>query len=206
MPIDFFADSLSSLSRVLVGVFLGSIFGVFLGIFRFYLPARLQKNFFIKILFDSPKYPPPIAWIPVVIILFGIGHLASVVVVAIGATPPIFTQVYDGFCRMNSRLRMVADNMEIFGIQRFRMILWPSVMPEFFTGLRVAMGMGWMSIIASEMVAGQSGLGYSIQLHRLNLDYGFMLIDLALIGFVGFLLQEVVAKVEMRFLKWKRIS
>lgn len=194
---------ISSVGRVGVGVFFGSVIGLALGVFRFSLPSRLQKNFLVNLIFDGPKYPPPIAWIPFIILGFGIGFLSSVVVVAIAAIPPVFTQVYDALNRLNKRLYTVLQNLEVVGTLGFYKIALRAVLPEIFTGLQIALGMGWMAVIAAEMVGGQEGLGYSIQFHRMNLDYSAMSLDLIAIGAVGFLLNRIGLLLRNKFCPWK---
>jgi ABC-type nitrate/sulfonate/bicarbonate transport system permease component len=82
-------------------------------------------------------------------------------------------------------------------------IAFPASLPQLFTGLRVSIGMGWMSVIAAEMISGQSGLGYSIQLNRLNMQYGLMTVDMILISIIGFLLFESVVVLQRTLLPWK---
>jgi ABC-type nitrate/sulfonate/bicarbonate transport system permease component len=65
--------------------------------------------------------------------------------------------------------------------------------------------MGWMAVIAAEMVSGQSGLGYSIQLNRLNLDYSSMVVDMTMIAIIGYVLFYAVNLLEKRIIKWKPI-
>lgn len=196
-------NTVSSLGRVCVGVLLGSIIGLALGVLRFSLPVRLQKNFVVNLIFDGPKYPPPIAWIPFIILAFGIGFLSSVVVVAIAAIPPVFTQVYDALDRLNRRLYSVLQNLEVVGTLGFYKIGLRAVLPEIFTGLQISLGMGWMAVIAAEMVGGQEGLGYSIQFHRMNLDYTAMIINLVAIGTVGFLLNRIGLYCRNKFCPWR---
>ena len=82
------------------------------------------------------------------------------------------------------------------------MVLLPYASPQVFTGIRVGVSMGWMSVIAAEMVSGQSGLGYAIQLDRLNLDYTSVLLDIFLIGLIGFILFEALVKAERTIIPW----
>ena len=196
-------NTISSIARVSVGVFFGAIIGLALGVFRFSLPARMQKNFLISLMFDGPKYPPPIAWIPFIILGFGIGFLSSVVVVAIAAIPPVFTQVYDALDRLNRQLYQVLQNLEVVGTLEFYKIALRAVLPEIFTGLQIALGMGWMAVIAAEMVGGQEGLGYSIQFHRMNLDYSGMILNLIVIGAVGFLFNRIGLFLRNKFCPWR---
>lgn len=195
-------DCISSCWRMTLGIALGSFLGLVFGFCRFYLPKKIKNNFAISFFFDAPKYPPPIAWIPFVILYFGIGNFSSIVLVAIGAFPPMFTQIFDGLQRINKNFVLLADNLEIFGWKRITGIYFPAVYSEFFTGLRIGSGMGWMSIIAADMVGGQEGLGYSIQLYRLNLDYSGMITTMIAIGAIGYFLQIAVRKFEYHSMKW----
>lgn len=196
-------NTISSVGRVSVGVFLGAIIGLALGVLRFSLPVRMQKNFFVNLMFDGPKYPPPIAWIPFIILGFGIGFFSSVVVVAIAAIPPVFTQVFDALDRLNRQLYRVLQNLEVVGTLEFYKIALRAVLPEIFTGLQIALGMGWMAVIAAEMVGGQEGLGYAIQFYRMNLDYSAMVYSLIAIGAVGFILNRIGLYFRNKFCPWK---
>ena len=200
---EFFYNIISSVGRVALGVAVGAIVGSFLGIMRFALPQKLQKNLIVNLILDGPKYPPPIAWIPFVILFFGIGFLSSVTIVVIAAVPPVFTQVYDSLQRLNSRLYLVLQNLEITGTFEFYKISFRALLPELFTGLQIALGMGWMAVIAAEMVGGQEGLGYSIQLNRMNLNYQGMLADLVAIGVIGFALNRIALFLRNKFCPWR---
>src|SRR5687767_12319394 len=85
-----------SVQRVLIGVFLATLVGVPLGLFRSWLPPAIKNNLVIRFLFEAPKFPPPIAWIPFVILLAGIGELSAYLIVFIGAVSPIFIASYLG--------------------------------------------------------------------------------------------------------------
>jgi NitT/TauT family transport system permease protein len=89
-------DALMSLQRVIFGVTLGALGAVALAILRSALPVHLKHNQLVKFLFDAPRFPPPIAWIPFVIITFGIGESAAVAIVFIGSFSPIFVSCFEG--------------------------------------------------------------------------------------------------------------
>jgi ABC-type nitrate/sulfonate/bicarbonate transport system permease component len=86
--------------------------------------------------------------------------------------------------------------------------LIPAVAPQLLTGMRAGLSMGWMSVIAAEMVCGQSGLGYSIQLYRQNLQYDLMTMDMVAIGAIGFFLHESMVRLDKRLMPWhhRRLS
>jgi ABC-type nitrate/sulfonate/bicarbonate transport system permease component len=194
-------NSLFSLGRVLMGVALAFFVGTSLGILRSLLPSVLKRNFVINFLFDAGKYPPPIAWIPFVILLFGIGNFAASVIVFIGAFSPIFTNTYEGVEQIPVILINTLKTFEVSFWKRLK-ALFMSALPQIYSGLKIGVSMGWMSVIAAEMISGQSGLGYSIQVNRLNMQYESMAIDMCFIGGIGFLLNYSINFFEKRILSW----
>ena len=193
-----------SLGRVAIGATVAAMLGVSAGLLRHALPLVLKRNPILTFFMEAPKFPPPIAWIPFVILAFGIGELAAIVLVVIGAFPPIFTATYSAAESIPQVLLDTADSLEIRGIKRWMFVILPASVPQIFVGLRSSISMGWMSVIAAEMVSGQSGLGYSIQIHRLNLQLESMALDMVLIGFLGWVLFEAVKALESAFLPWAR--
>lgn len=191
-----------SLFRVSVGILLAFIIGTLSGALRSLLPRSIKQNAILNLLTELPKFPPPIAWIPFVILLSGIGDISAILIVFIGAVSPIFTASFDGAESLIKILRNTAASLEIKRFRYFSKILYPATLPYIFTGLRSGVSMGWMSVIAAELVSGQSGLGYSIQLHRLNLQYELMSVDMILIGLIGFLLSKLVQIIEQKLIPW----
>lgn len=195
-------NSLYSFKRVLIGVCAATIVGVTVGLLRSSLPIYVKGNRVVKLFFDAPRFPPPIAWIPFVIIAFGIGEFSAYTIVFVGAFFPIFVNAYEGAERVPVTIRNIAHSMEIRGLRYVWKVVFPATLPQIFTGVRIGMGMGWMSVIAAEMVSGQSGLGYSIQLNRLNLQYDLVILDFVLIGIIGFILNEGVLYLERVIIPW----
>lgn len=195
-------NCLYSISRVAAGVFIAVILGIFMGLGRSFLPAPIKRNKLVKFLFEAPKFPPPIAWIPFVILFFGIGEFSAYAIVFIGAFSPIFTSTYEGAESVPMVIRNCARSMEIRGPRYLWQVIFRSAMPQVFTGIRLGVSMGWMSVIAAEMISGQSGLGYSIQLNRLNMQYDMMTLDIVLIGIIGFLLFEATVVMQKLIMPW----
>lgn len=191
-----------SLSRVFVGLIAAVIIGVLLGLLRSSLPDPIKKNRFLKFIFEAPKFPPPIAWIPFVILIFGIGELSAYAIVFLAAFSPIFTSTYEGAESVSIKIRNFARSLELKGLKYLFLIILPASLPQILTGIRVGISMGWMAVIAAEMISGQSGLGYSIQLNRLNMRYDLMILDMILIGFIGFLLYEGTLLLERKGTPW----
>lgn len=196
-------NSWASLFRVLCGGTAAFIVGVLFGLVRFSFPQSLKKNFFFNLILDAPKFPPPIAWIPFVILALGIGEKSSWAIVFIGVFPSIATNTYEAIEGIKAEIIRVAHSMELSKSQMLFNIYFPAVLPQIFTGLRVGLNMGWMSIIAAEMISGTNGLGYSIQLNRLNLRFDLMIIDMVLISLIGFFINFTLLKLEKKVIKWK---
>ena len=196
-------NSFYSLMRVTIGVCLAIAFGISLGFLRFSLPKKIKENTLFNFLVDMFKYPPPIAWIPFVILWFGIGETSAFVMVFIGAFPPIFTSSYYGADTIPQVMIDTARTFEITKWRYYSRFLLPASLPKIIVGIRIGLNMGWMSVIAAELISGQSGLGYSIQLNRINLQYGLMSVDMIMIGTIGFLLDRTINLLERKIQIWK---
>lgn len=201
---DIFLNSWASLLRVICGGSLAFVCGVILGLIRFSMPEFLKKNFIINFLLDAPRFPPPIAWIPFVILLFGIGYKSAWAIVFIGVFPSVFINTYEALSNIKKEIIRSARSMELNSFQLLFKIYLPAILPQVFTGLRVGLSMGWMSIIAAEMISGDSGLGYSIQLNRLNLQYNAMIVDMILISLIGFFINFGMLKLQEKVVPWNR--
>lgn len=195
-------NSLTSIFRVLCGGSLALFAGVIFGLLRFSLPEKLKKNFIFNLILDAPKFPPPIAWIPFVILTLGIGEKSSWCIVFIGVFPAVATNTYEALSNVKKEIFQVARSLELNLFEQLFKIYFPVILPQIFTGLRVGLNMGWMSIIAAEMISGNSGLGYSIQLNRLNLRFDLMVVDMILISLIGFFINWSVSKLEKRTVRW----
>jgi NitT/TauT family transport system permease protein len=196
------ANCWASLRRVIIGVLLAVVLGVSCGLLRSSLPSRIKSNRLVCFLLDAPKFPPPIAWIPFVILWFGIGEFSAYIIVGIGAFSPIFTNTYEGAESVSHIIRDTAHSLEIKGVRFLIRIVLFAALPAIFTGIRIGISMAWMAIIASEMIAGQSGLGYSIQINRINMQFDLMVVDMVLIGVIGFMLSKCATYLEREIMPW----
>ncbi|MDD4974412.1 MAG: ABC transporter permease subunit [Bacteriovorax sp.] len=195
-------NSWASFFRVLCGGSLAFFIGILFGLIRFSLPDFLKRNFLFNLILDAPKFPPPIAWIPFVILAMGIGEKSAWAIVFIGVFPAVATNTYEALSSVKVEILKVARSLELsFRVLLLKVYL-PAILPQVFTGLRVGLNMGWMSIIAAEMISGSSGLGYSIQLNRLNLRFDLMIVDMVLISLIGFFINWSVSKMERRVVRW----
>lgn len=195
-------DAASSLGRVVLGSLAGVLFGILLGSLRYALLPRRGESLAVSFLFEFMRFPPPIAWLPFVILCTGIGGLSSVVVVFLAVFPAVATNTFEGLRQVPVGIRRLALSLEMSAGARILKIYLPMMCPQLFTGFRLGIGMGWMSIIAAEMVGGQEGLGYSIQLNRTYSQYSVMVADIVAIALVGYLLQLILNSLERWASPW----
>lgn len=189
----------ASFQRVLVGFLIATVLGIFLGILIGYNKHLQNFKFYIELL----RPIPPIAWIPIAIMIFGLGNTSAYFIVFLGAFFPIFTNTFFGVSSLPTIYKNVALSFELNKFTYIiRIVLFYSL-PYIFTGLKIGIGMAWMSVIAAELIGSQSGLGYFIQLNRLLLQTDNIIIGMILIGTIGYLLNRLIDFVEKIVIRWK---
>jgi ABC-type nitrate/sulfonate/bicarbonate transport system permease component len=194
-----YKDIFASLQRVVIGFILASIIGVACGILLG-IHTRLQN---IKIYIDILRPIPPIAWIPIAIMFFGLGNTSAYFIVFLGSFFPIFTNTYFGVITMPTIYKNVSLSFELSKVTYYRKVVGMYSLPFIFSGLKMGMGMAWMSVIAAELIGAQSGLGYFIQQSRLLLQTENVIIGMILIGCIGYVLQKTMEKIENKLIPWK---
>jgi ABC-type nitrate/sulfonate/bicarbonate transport system permease component len=198
-----FDDALSSLARVLTGFTAASVFAIGLAVLLWSVPCL--SNLVWPIV-ELLRPIPPIAWVPLTILWFGIGPLSACVIVAIGSAFPILLNTYLGLCMVDEKYKRAALTLGAGRFQLIRHVVLPSALPQVFTGLRLGLGTGWMCVIAAELLGAQSGLGYMIQYNRLLLHTPRVFAGMAIIGLLGFGMNGLMLAVEQKCLPWKRIG
>jgi len=192
-------DVAMSLERVAIGFLLAALIAIPLGILSGY---NRRLNNIVKPFVELLRPIPPIAWIPIAILLFGIGDGASYFIVFLGAFFPIFTNAYFGAISMPVIYRNVAQSFEIKKSDFIAKILFYFSLPYIFTGLKIGIGMAWMSLIAAELIGAQSGLGYFIQLNRLLLRIDNVVVGMIFIGVIGLILTKSLTILERKIMPW----
>ncbi|MCB4792560.1 MAG: ABC transporter permease [Elusimicrobia bacterium] len=195
-------DICASLKRVFVGFIISIIIGVPLGLFLG--RSRELKPYFLPVL-EVLRPIPPIAWIPLAILWFGLRDTSSYFITMIASFFPIFLNSFAGAenvepVHINAALSLGANKQGIL-----KKILLPSALPFIFTGIRVGLGVAWMSVIAAEMIAARSGLGYMIQLNRMMLETQNVIAGMIFIGLLGFLMNYLLLKFQKKLIPWKQL-
>jgi len=193
----------SSVYRVLIGLFFGIILGALCG---YALGLNSVLNGLINPIVQLLRPIPPIAWIPIAILWFGIGNESSFFIIFIASFFPVFTNVFFGVTSLPTIFAKVSKSLNLPKWQNFVHVVFPFSMPYFLTGVKTAVGFSWMVIIAAEMIASQSGLGYFIEYNRLLLEPDKIMAAMAVIGVLGFIFNYLVVLLEKKLLYWRSVS
>lgn len=193
-------DVAVSLLRVVEGFAIAAVAGVLLGCMS--ASFRLAENILDPIL-EVLRPIPPLAFLPIFIIWFGLGEMSKVLMIAFASFFTVYVNTYQGVRYADPLLMRAALSLGAKPSSAFFTIALPSAMPEIFTGLRLGMGMAFFVLVAAELLAADSGLGYRIQEARWQFRVDRMFFGAALIGVVGYVLLHALKRLEDRLLDWK---
>lgn len=181
-PMELAAHVWISLFRILCGFCIAAAAGIVLGILCGWsrvLSALIRP--FVEIL----RPIPPLAWIPIAIIWFGLGEGSKVFVIFLGAFFPIFTSAWRGMTMVPPMLIEAARTMDVGGRRLFWQVALPATLPDIANGLRVAFGLSFGILVAAELIAAKSGMGYLIMEARQIGQLGIAIFGIFLIGLVN---------------------
>jgi NitT/TauT family transport system permease protein len=195
------ADIIDSLRRVATGFGLAAIIGIPFGLALGWYPALNQIfNPVLQIL----RPISPIAWIPVAIIFFGVGDKPATFLVFLGAFFPIVVACASGVSNVPSLYRRAGRNFGLSSPQILARVVFPAALPQILIGLRIALGIAWLVVVAGEMIAVDSGLGYLvIDSRNSGKRYDLVVAAMLIIGVIGLALDVIFRQVEkIRSVRW----
>ena len=184
----------ASLFRVTWGftlaVGLGVPFGLILG---WYSRAFQAFNPIIQML----RPISPIAWIPIAILWFGVSDAAPVFLIFLASFFPITVSAIAAVQNMQPVYLRAARNFGLSRMQLFRRVIFPAALPQVITGIRIALGVAWLVVVAAEMIAVNSGLGYLIiDARNAGKRYDLVVAGMVMIGLIGLALDLLVRQLE----------
>lgn len=190
----------ASLRRVFAGFLIAGSLAVPLGLGLAW--SRTARALLLPIVtFLRPI--PPIAWIPLAILWFGLGDHPSYFITAIASFFPIFLNSFDGALNVERSHLFAARCLGAGPWALLARVFLPSALPSIWTGLRIGLGQSWMAVVTAELIAAQSGLGYLIQLSRLNLDTAEVIVGMCVIGAIGAVMTSLLARLERVIMPWR---
>lgn len=188
----------SSFKVALLGYFLGVVFGVPVGIL---MAWSKWVDRLVRPLFDLIRPIPGLAWIPMFILLFGIGITSKAAVIFLSTAVACIVNSYTGIRQTKEEHLWVGDVFGASNLQKLFRIAIPTALPMIFTGLRVAMGAAWMALVAAELLAASEGVGYMIQQGRYSSNPALVFVGMLTIGIVGLILDVVLHWLEKKVAK-----
>ena len=192
---------LDSLYRVLLAVGTASLIGIPLGLAMGWFP-RFRRA--VDPLLEFIRPIPPLAWIPLSILWFGIGDTQIVYIIFLAAFFPIVLNSMAGARDIDTYLVRAGLSLGARPGELFKTVVLPAAMPNIFTGVRIGLGIGWMALVAGELVAAPSGLGYMINNARTLLRSDYILLGMVLIGVLGLLLDFIMRKLALLIMPWHK--
>lgn len=145
-----------------------------------------------------------IAWIPLALLMFGIGAVLPIFIVFYGSVFPIIINTIAGIVTVDPSLKRAARTMGIPPNVMIRHVILPGALPMIFTGARIAIGLAWMSIVAGELLGSSSGLGYAIGWYQELLKTSDMVAVIVVIGALGYTSDLLVRLVQKLMTPWQR--
>ena len=188
----------SSIRVAMLGYLLSMVIGIPLGIaMAWFKPVDVL----VRPVFDFVKAVPGLAWAPMMIILMGIGLTSKVVTIFISGMIPCVLNSYAGIKQTRDVHMWVARTFGASKKQMLFQVAIPTALTYIMTGVRVALGASWMTIVAAEMVASSSGLGYMIQQCRGIYRPDVIIVGMLMIGFLGSLFNMLLGLIERAVVK-----
>ena len=185
-----FDDLVTSLWRLLAGLFIAVVLGLGTGLL---VGSHAVLDAATRPVFQLLRMVSPLSWAPVAIGLFGIGHRPVIFLVAAAAVWPVVLNTSAGVCAVDPSLLQVARSLGAGRLETLTSIVLPTLRPHLLTGLRLALGIGWVVLVPAEMLGVTSGLGYEILNARDQLAYSEVMAVILVIGVLGYLLDTLTS-------------
>ncbi len=196
-------DTAASLLRILVGYSIGTSLAILIGTLMGWF--RIVEFIFDPIV-EAFRPVPPLAYIPLIILWIGIGEESRILVLVMASFLTCIVNAYSG---MKQVPRVYVEAARTLGASEatiFRRVALPFALPYIFAGMRVAMAASWATLVAAELVAAQSGLGYMLQAGRRFFDTSVVMVGIITIGILAFTLDRLFRFAQSRLNRWEEVE
>lgn len=196
------ADDLKiSLVRVLKGYIVSALLGITLGTV---LGISESARKILQPILTVIRQIPIMAWIPLLILWCGIGEGSKVVVIVLASFFPIMVNTQAGINGTPLEFVEVARLYKQSRLKTFLRVYLPHALPSIQTGLKLGLGVSWMAVVAAELIAATSGIGYSMSYARTLMQSDTVIIDMLVIGLVGILMDKLVTVIFNAATPWEK--
>ena len=194
----------ASLFRVGSGFFLAVAFAIPLGLWMGWVRGAYIT---LNPLFQMLRPISPIAWIPLAILWFGVGDLSPIFLIFLSSVFPMIVQTVSGVHTIERRYLWAAANFGVSRYTLFRRVVIPAVLPQMIVGMRIGLGVAWLVVVAAEMIALRSGLGYLIiDSRNAGNRYDLVIAGMIIIGVIGLMLDGLMRLLErLKSVRWRYV-
>jgi NitT/TauT family transport system permease protein len=194
----------ASLFRVGTGFLLAMLFAIPLGLWMGWVGGAYTT---LNPIFQMLRPISPIAWIPLAILWFGVGDVSPIFLIFISSVFPMMVQTTSGVHTIERRYLRAAANFGVSRYALFRQVVIPAVLPQIIVGMRIGIGVAWLVVVAAEMIALRSGLGYMIMDSRnAGNRYDLVIAGMIIIGIIGLLLDGTTRLLEkLKTVRWRYV-
>jgi NitT/TauT family transport system permease protein len=199
----FWSDTYSSLTRLTSGILIAACLGLMIGLVTGALPVFGAT---LSPLVTVFSLVPPLALLPILFIIFGLGEVSKIALIAIGITPFIARDIERRTREIPHEQIVKAQTLGASTSQILIRVLLPQVMPKLIDAVRLSLGAGWLFLIAAEAIASTDGLGYRIFLVRRYMSMDVILPYVAWITLLAFLFDFFLQKLNKKLFPWSEDS
>jgi NitT/TauT family transport system permease protein len=193
-------DVAASLRRVLIGFALGTTAAIPVGfLMGWYWIARGLIEPYVQFF----RTVPPLAIIPLAIVLLGIGEEPKILVIFLGAFFASVIATFQGVVNVDKTLINAATVLGAKDGSIFFRVVVPSSAPFILVGMRLGLGSSWATLVAAELIAAQEGIGFRMQQAQLYYQLDTIFVGLLLIGFLGLAMDRILLRIELRLTSWQ---
>ncbi|MBU3620663.1 ABC transporter permease [Polynucleobacter sp. CS-Odin-A6] len=192
----------SSFQRFFYGFILAVAIGIPLGLL---MALSRFANQIITPFFESIRFVAPIAWVPFAALWFGTGIGGPILVIFMGAFPPVLINTYRGAIHVDKKYLEAA---RVLGAGKFRLmteVLFPAAIPSIIAGLRISAGLGWQSLVGAELIVASSGVGYLMVKGQASIQTDIVMSGMIAIGLIGLLIDVLLRQAEKFAVHYKEI-
>lgn len=190
----------STLTRVFAGFFIGTLAAIIVGSLVGYLKIFEEL---VDPIIQALRSIPSLAWVPLFILWMGIGETSKVTLIAVGVFFPVYLNMVAGIRGVDRKLIEVGKIYGFTSFQIVRRIILPASLPSFLTGIRSGLGLGWMFVVAAEIMGASKGLGYLLIVGQNTYSPDTIIGSILLFAILGKLTDWFLKIIEERSLRWQ---
>ncbi|WP_394220021.1 ABC transporter permease [Halobacillus trueperi] len=189
-----------TLYRVFAGFLAGALAAVILGAATGYVKVIHQL---LDPMLQALRAIPSLAWVPLFILWIGIGEASKITLVAVGVFFPVYLNLTSGIQGIDRKLIEVGRIYNFSSLQQIKKIILPASLPSFIVGLRSGLSLGWMFVVAAELLGASQGLGYLMVYGQNTSAPSLVIGSIILFAIFGKITDEMLKRIQVKTLKWQ---